>query len=101
MSKIDYKKVWEACFGKKNQAYDYSGRLIYKSAYNDRSSKYGWNVDHIRPISDGGTSKQCNLIASSIITNDEKGDAFPHWKANGKKFKALKISKNCYGIVDY
>ena len=26
-----------------------------------------------------------------ILTNEEKGDYFPHWKANGKRYKAKKI----------
>ncbi|QVK20405.1 hypothetical protein KHQ82_08730 [Mycoplasmatota bacterium] len=92
-------EVWNNTCGNRNECRDYSGRLMKKSAYNNRSSKYSWNIDHIRPISDGGTDKMCNKIANHVLTNDEKGDDFPHWKANGKRFKARRISKNCYKIV--
>ena len=92
-------KVWEKYCGSKSQCYDYSGRIIHYSAYNNRNSRFGWNIDHIRPVSGGGTDQLCNLIPTHILTNDEKGDSFPHWEANGAKFKAIRIAKNCYKIV--
>lgn len=101
MAEINHLSIWENSFGNVQTAYDYAGRKVHKSAYNNRFSNYGWNIDHIRPISLGGTSKQCNLIVTHIATNDEKKNRFPHWKANEQRFKAVKKSKNCYDIFQY
>lgn len=97
--KYSKKEVWIKSFGEASEGIDYSGRKVKYSAYNNRNSRYAWNTDHIRPISDGGTNKLCNLIACHIDTNDEKGDDFPHWEANGKRFKVKRTSKNCYKII--
>jgi len=55
------KEVWIKCFGDKPEGVDYSGRVVKYNAYNNRSSRYGWNVDHIRPISDAGRIKYATL----------------------------------------
>ncbi len=34
---------------------------IRRSAYGDRDSPYGWEVDHIRPTSEGGSDELSNL----------------------------------------
>ena len=82
--------IWLNTFGNVNEARDYAGRIVVRSAYNTRNSGYGWNVDHVRPISDGGTNMACNKIACHILTNEQKGDLFPHWTANNKRFKAIR-----------
>lgn len=85
-------------FGKKQKAFDFSGREIAKAAYNDRNSAYGWNVDHILPQSRGGKTADHNLICCHILTNDEKADRFPCFKANGIQFEIQK-RQNHYEII--
>jgi hypothetical protein len=94
-------ELWEERYGTKITVTDYSGRIMDKSAYGNSDSKFGWNIDHIRPESAGGTNKQCNLEICHIQTNIEKADKFPHWEANGQRFKAVKYEheRNCYKIV--
>ncbi len=41
--------------------YDVYGRLMKFTDYDKTGSKYGWAVDHIRPISKGGTDALANL----------------------------------------
>lgn len=48
------------------------GRTIYKSSYG-KSSSMGWEVDHIKPISKGGSNKTRNLQALSTSINRGKG----------------------------
>ncbi|MDE6695787.1 MAG: HNH endonuclease [Muribaculaceae bacterium] len=40
---------------------DQYGTLICWSYYGDRRSKYGWEIDHIKPISKNGSDCLCNL----------------------------------------
>lgn len=91
-------RLWVQQFGKGQKAVDFSGREIAKAAYNDRNSKYGWNVDHILPLSRGGKTADHNLICCHILTNDEKADKFPCFKANEKEFEIQK-RQNHYEIV--
>lgn len=37
---------------------DYAGAWICKSDYGMRDSEYGWEVDHVRPLSKGGTYRR-------------------------------------------
>jgi hypothetical protein len=100
ISKENAIELWEERYGFATKAYDYSGRGMDKSAFGNQNSSQGWNIDHIRPESKGGSNKKCNLKIVNIRTNEEKADAFPHWTANGKKFKAKKTETNCYEIVE-
>ncbi len=90
-------RLWNKTFGKETRAVDFSNRIIVKGAYGDRNSDYGWNVDHILPVSHGGKTNDSNLIVTHIRTNDEKADKFPCFMANGSKFEILKV-QNHYEI---
>lgn len=90
-------RIWTNSIGKKTKAFDFSGREIHRGAYNDRNSKYGWNIDHIKPESRGGKTADHNLICCNISTNDEKADKFPCFTANGKKYEIIKV-QNHYEI---
>lgn len=89
--------LWNEQFGKATKVKDFAEREIAKGAYNDRNSKFGWNVDHILPQSQGGKSVKSNLICCHILTNDEKADKFPCFVANGIKFEIVK-AENHYEI---
>ena len=40
---------------------DQCGAWIGRSYYGDRNSKYGWEIDHITPVSHGGGDELSNL----------------------------------------
>lgn len=90
-------RLWNKSFGKETKVSDFTGRMIVKGAYNDRNSDYGWNVDHILPQSRGGKTADHNLVCCHILTNDEKADRFPAFKANGINFEIIKV-ENHYEI---
>lgn len=98
LNKETASRLWVQQFGKRQKATDFAGREIAKAAYNDRNSNYGWNVDHILPLSKGGKTADHNLICCHILTNDEKADKFPCFKANEKEFEIQK-HQNHYEIV--
>ena len=98
LNKETASRLWVKQFGKKQKAVDFSGRTIVRAAYNDRNSEYGWNVDHILPQSRGGKTADYNLICCHILTNDEKADRFPCFKANGTEFEIQK-RQNHYEIM--
>lgn len=87
-------RLWNKRFGKKVKAFDFAGREIAKGAYNDRNSKFGWNVDHILPESKGGVTADYNLEIVHIKTNDEKADKFPGFVANGQSFTIVKVENH-------
>ena len=90
-------RIWNKSFGKETKVKDFAGRIIAKGAYNDRNSEFGWNVDHILPQSRGGKTADHNLICCHILSNDEKADKFPAFKANGINFEIIKV-ENHYEI---
>ena len=93
-------RLWNKAFGKETKVSDFAGREMAKGAYNDRNSKYGWNVDHIQPTSRGGKTADHNLVCCNIDTNDEKGDKFPCFTANGRNFQIIKV-QNHYEIQEH
>lgn len=52
---------------------DSQGNTIYKPAYGRNSSK-GWQVDHIHPVSKGGTDHPRNLQALQTKANQRKSN---------------------------
>ena len=92
-------RLWEQRYGKETRVNDFAGREMDKGAYDQRGSKYGWNLDHILPKSRGGKDTESNLICCHILTNDEKADKFPCFTANGKRFEIVKV-QNHYEIKE-
>ncbi|MDR1287150.1 MAG: HNH endonuclease [Treponema sp.] len=65
-------ELWNSVFGKSTtKARDDKNRLIYKAAFGDRNSKYGWDVHHILPEKQGGTDAFDNLRIVHYDTHDE------------------------------
>ena len=91
MSKYRIIDLWNERYGNRERVYDYAGRLMCKSACGDPESAYHPTLDHIRPLSAGGSDVKGNIEICHRDTNGEKGDSFPHWKTNGKHFYAVRV----------
>ena len=72
-------KVWEKgnivlgynCnFWRKDECGAWIGRLNY----GDRNSSYGWEIDHIKPVSNGGADSLSNLRPLQWQNNANKQD---------------------------
>lgn len=101
MSKYNTIDVWNKFYGNKENVTDYAGRKMKKSACGNPNSDFHPTLDHIRPLSDGGSDVLENIEICHRITNEEKGDDFPHWETNGKRFKAIRVkgNKKAYKII--
>ena len=102
MSKYNTIEVWNKVYGNKAEVYDYAGRLMKKSACGNPHSKYFPTLDHIRPLSKGGSDILENIIICHRDTNEEKANLFPHWKANGYRYVASRVrgTRNQYIIYE-
>jgi 5-methylcytosine-specific restriction endonuclease McrA len=47
-------------------------------------TEYGWEIDHIRPVSDGGADDLENLQPLQWENNRYKSDNWPQWECRKK-----------------
>ena len=61
-------------FDSKLYRLDVCGALIQRSKYGDRTHNRGWEIDHIKPASKGGTDDISNLQPLQWQNNANKAD---------------------------
>lgn len=64
--------------GNPGYAKDRCGAIIYRHSYG-MITKYGWEIDHILPVSKGGPDDLSNLQPLQWSNNRGKGDQYPSW----------------------
>jgi 5-methylcytosine-specific restriction endonuclease McrA len=73
------KKVWEKAQIVSNNEptiyrKDQCGAWIKRTEYGNRKSEYGWEIDHIKPDSGGGSDELSNLRPLQWENNLKKSD---------------------------
>jgi 5-methylcytosine-specific restriction endonuclease McrA len=58
---------------------DRCGRVMHFNEHGNRGSKFGWEVDHICPVSRGGSDAFSNLQPLNWQSNIAKSDNYPNW----------------------
>ncbi|HOI75918.1 MAG TPA: HNH endonuclease signature motif containing protein [Syntrophales bacterium] len=61
----------------KEWRYDLCGKPIRYLDHGNTNSKYGWEIDHIKPVAKGGADNIANLQPLQWESNRIKGDDYP------------------------
>jgi len=56
---------------------DLCGAIMRFTDHGNTNSKYGWEIDHIKPVALGGTGELNNLQPLYWENNRKKGDSYP------------------------
>lgn len=60
---------------------DYAGAWIRRDQYG-KETEYGWEIDHLNPVSNGGTDDLSNLYPLQWSNNRSKSDDYPNWSTS-------------------
>lgn len=83
---------------------DYSGAWIKRDEYGNTESPLGWEIDHRKPVSKGGSDDMANLDPLQWNNNRTKSDDYPKWKTSMTAVESLvgryyNVEKECsWGI---
>ena len=75
----DKRRVWNKTCGSKTPGKDACGNTVKFGEHGNTSSTYGWEIDHIKPVSKGGSDNLSNLQVLQWSVNRAKADKFP-WR---------------------
>jgi hypothetical protein len=78
---------------------DYAGAWINFNQRGEEGGKFGWEVDHVKPLKEKGSDELGNLLPLHWRNNREKGDKYPEWetavssKTGEKKIENIELKR--------
>lgn len=76
------KEVWRRYVGTSRFKKDIAGAWMDYDKYGEtKSCGEGWEIDHIKPVSDGGSDDITNLRPLQWENNRSKSDNYPRWES--------------------
>jgi len=85
------KQFWKHEFGDSLVGYDFTRQEVRFGSHGQGGSQYGWNKDHILPLSKGGKDNLANQQITNIATNAERTDKLTFW-IDGTLYQVKKVS---------
>jgi hypothetical protein len=85
------KQFWKHEFGDSLVGYDFADREVRFGSHGQSGSQYGWNRDHILPLSQGGKDNLANQQITNIATNAERANKLSFW-IDGILYQVKKVS---------
>lgn len=58
---------------------DFCGAWMIREAYGQNNNMYGWEIDYVLPLSNGGTEDITNLQPMQSTNNRNKRENYPNW----------------------
>lgn len=68
MDKEQALRIWDLRFPGREEAYDYASHPIRREDYQNKESDRGWDLDLVKPLSQGGTLDAKNLLPAAFTT---------------------------------
>ena len=68
MDKEQALRIWDRLFPGREVAYDYASHPLRREDCQNRESAEGWDVDFVKPLSQGGTTAMENLLPAAFST---------------------------------
>lgn len=85
------KLIWQKYFNNCEFAFDFAGRKIKYSDYENEDSELAWSIDFMRSKNLNGPNNDLNMIPVHIKTKSEKANNII-FLANGRFFQVKKVS---------
>lgn len=99
---IDKKRameLWKLEKSDKEYAYDFSGKKIKKSEY-QQNNRVGWVVAYVRPIEHGGVDDDNNTVIMHHETYEERENKYPKFTIVGKEYEVKYDEKEDFYYIE-
>lgn len=99
MEKEKALELWNLEMHNKEYAYDFAGRKIKKTDYNEKN-QVGWVVAYMKPLELGGKDDIGNMMIMHHTTCEEKGLSYPEFEIMNKSYQVIYDEKEDFYYIE-